>query len=149
MKEIDYFKTVITAVGALVSSALGVLAIPILLMVMCNVMDYVTGLMASPYRKEDINSYKSIKGIFKKVGMWILVVVGAVIDQLLVFTSPAVKMGETFSYLVASIVALWIVCSEIISILENLQDIGVAIPVFLHPLVKHIRSQVEEKGNIE
>lgn len=149
MKETDYFKTVITAVGALVSSALGGLAIPILLMVMCNVMDYVTGLMASPYRKEDINSYKSIKGIFKKVGMWILVVVGAVIDQLLVFTSPAVKMGETFSYLVASIVALWIVCSEIISILENLQDIGVAIPVFLHPLVKHIRSQVEEKGNIE
>lgn len=46
---------------------------PVLLMVACNVLDYATGLMASTYRSQDINSYKSIKGIMKKVCMWLLV----------------------------------------------------------------------------
>ena len=45
---------------------------------------------------------------------------------------------------------MWLICNEIISILENIQDMGVNIPSFLQPLVKHIRSQVEEQiDNIE
>lgn len=43
---------------------------------------------------------------------------------------------------------MWLICNEIISILENIQDMGVNIPAFLQPLVKHIRSQVEEQINI-
>ncbi|MEY8494039.1 phage holin family protein, partial [Lachnospiraceae bacterium 29-91] len=46
----------------------------------------------------------------------------------------------------ACIVALWIICNEIISILENVKDMGVYIPGFLEPLVKNIKSQVEEMG---
>lgn len=47
------------------------------------------------------------------------------------------------------VVAMWLICNEIISILENIQDMGVKIPAFLQPLVKHIRSQVEEQINTE
>ena len=57
---------------ALISSVLGVLAVPVFLMVACNVLDYATGLMASTYRSQDINSYKSIRGIMKKVCMWLI-----------------------------------------------------------------------------
>ena len=68
MKE-NYIKAFFTAIFALISSVLGVLTVPVLLMVACNVLDYATGLMASTYRSEDINSYKSIRGIMKKVSM--------------------------------------------------------------------------------
>ena len=44
---------------------------------------------------------------------------------------------------------MWLICNEIISILENIQDMGVNIPAFLQPLVKHIGSQVEEQINID
>lgn len=57
MKE-NYIKVFFTAIFALISSILGVLTVPVLLMVACNVLDYATGLMASTYRSEDINSYK-------------------------------------------------------------------------------------------
>ena len=46
-------------------------------------------------------------------------------------------------------VAIWIVCNEIISILENVNDIGVTLPPFLQPIVKNLKSQVENKINIE
>ena len=86
--------------------------------------------------------------------MWLLIVVGAIIDQTLLYASDIVGITLPFTFLVACIVALWIICNEIISILENVKDMGVSIPGFLEPLVKNIKSQVEEmgeqqEGNIE
>ena len=148
MKE-NYIKAFFTGIFALISSVLGVLAVPVLLMVSCNVLDYATGLMASTYRSQDINSYKSIRGIMKKVCMWLLVIVGAVIDQLLLYASQTAGITLPFTFLVACIVAIWIICNEIISILENIKDMGVAIPAFLLPIVEHVKSQVEDKANID
>ena len=148
MEQATYIKAAITAVFAFLTSLLGVLALPVILMVVCNIIDYVTGLLASPYRKEDINSYKSIRGIAKKVCMWLLVVVGAVIDQLIIYAGDTVGYTMPFTFLVACIVAIWIICNEIISILENITDMGVTVPGFLKPLVEHIKTQVEEKTSI-
>ena len=140
--EKNYIKVFFTGVFGLLSSLLGVLAVPVLLMVCCNVIDYITGLMATSYRYEDINSYKSIRGIMKKICMWLLVVVGAIIDQLLIYASDTVGITLPFTFLVACVVAIWIICNEIISILENIKDMGVTLPAFLEPLVKNIKSQV-------
>lgn len=144
MKE-NQFKILTTAIFASLSSILGVLTLPVIIMIGCNIIDYVTGLMAAKYRNESVNSYKSIRGIMKKVCMWLLVVVGAIVDQLLIYATNTVGYELPFTFLVACIVAIWIICNEIISILENIQDMDVDIPTFLLPLVKNIKSQVEDK----
>lgn len=149
MEQANYIKTIFTAIFAFLSALLGVLAVPVILLVACNLIDYMTGLMASKYRAEDINSYKSIRGIFKKVSMWLLVVVGAIIDEMLLYASTTIGWKSPVAFLIACVVAMWLICNEIISILENIQDMGVKIPAFLQPLVKHIRSQVEEQINTE
>lgn len=149
MEQATYIKAVFTAVFAFLSSLLGILALPIILMVTCNVIDYITGLMATPYRKQDINSYKSIRGVKKKVSMWLLVVVGAVMDQLIKYACETVGYESPASFLVACIVAIWIICNEIISILENVKDMGVAVPSFLEPLARNIKTQIEDRANIE
>ena len=148
VEQANYIKAIFTAVFAFLSALLGVLAVPVILLVACNLIDYATGLMASKYRAQDINSYKSIRGIMKKVCMWLLVVVGAVIDQLLLYASQTAGITLPFTFLVACIVAIWIICNEIISILENIKDMGVAIPGFLLPIVEHVKSQVEDKADI-
>ena len=140
----NQMKAIIIAAGSTLSSMLGVLYIPVLLMVSCNIIDYATGLMAAPSRKVGISSYKGMRGICKKVSMWLLVVVGAIVDQLLKYASETFGIMLPFSFLIACIVAIWIICNELISILENMVDIGVNIPDFLMPLVKHIRSQIVE-----
>lgn len=134
---------VTTAMGAL-SSLLGVLYIPVLLLVACNIIDYITGLMAAPYRKDGgISSYKSIRGITKKVSMWVLVVVGSMLDQMLAYAAATLGWKSQATYLIACLVAIWIICNEIISILENVQDIGVPLPKWMLPLVKNIKSQAD------
>ena len=137
-------QTIITAVMGFLTSIFGALAIPVLLMVACNIIDYGTGLAAAKYRSQHINSYKGLRGIIKKVSMWLLVAVGAVIDQLLLYASTTVGFKIPFSFLVAGVVAIWIICNEIISILENIKDIGVPIPSFLLPLTKNIKSHVSK-----
>lgn len=145
MKENTQIKAIFTVIFSFISSIFGALTIPVLLMIGCNILDYATGLMASTYRSEDINSYKSIRGIMKKVSMWLLVVVGAIVDQLLLYASNTIGLTLPFTFLVACVVAIWIICNELISILENIKDMGVSLPTFLLPLVQHVKSQVEDK----
>ena len=142
-------KTVVTALVSVLSGWLGILAIPMLILVLSNLIDYATGLVAIPKRGESVNSYKSFRGIAKKVCMWMLVGVGAMIDQLLLYACETIGINLPFTFLVACIVAIWLICNEIISILENMIDIGVKIPPFLLPLVKNIKRQVEDKAAVK
>ena len=148
MEQATAIKAVFTAIFAFLSSLLGVLAIPVILMVVCNVIDYITGLMASPNREEKVSSYKSIRGIMKKVAMWLLVIVGALIDQLIKYSMDAIGLTMPFTFLIACIVAVWLICNELISILENISDIGVALPGFLEKIVYYIKDQAETKVDI-
>ena len=141
----DTFKKIFIAIGSALSSLLGVLFIPVLLMVSCNVIDYVTGLLASAYRGEQITSAKGLKGIAKKICMWLLVVVGVIIDELLTYATDAVGIPNPFTFLVACIVCIWIICNELISILENIADIGVPMPAFLNKIVAYIKKSTENK----
>lgn len=150
MDKTNFLKRTIGAVGSLLSSMLGILYIPVLLLVTCNVVDYTTGLIAAKYRDDGtISSYKSFRGIFKKISMWMLVVVGVVVDQLLKYTTDTIGLNFPFQFLIACIVAVWLICNELISILENIKDAGVNIPAFLLPLVKNIKSQTEASVNME
>jgi toxin secretion/phage lysis holin len=145
----EKLKVIVTAVWSIILSALGILAIPVLLLVTCNLIDYLTGLAASKLRNQKIDSYKGIKGIAKKICMWLLVGVGVIVDQLLSYSAGVVGITLPFTFLVACVVAIWLICNEIISILENINDIGVTLPPFLQPIVQNLKSQVEKKADIE
>lgn len=145
----DRAKTVTIIIISGLMDFLGILAIPVFLMVSCNIIDYITGLIASKYRQEQINSYKGMRGIVKKVCMWLLVVVGAMMDELIMYATQTMGFNIQIPFIVATLVAVWIVVNEIISILENLVDIGIDLPPFLMPLVRRIKKEVEEVGESE
>lgn len=81
--------------------------------------------------------------------MWLLVVVGAIVDELTKYATQTVGITVPFTFLIACVVAVWLICNELISILENIKDIGVNIPKFLLPLVKNIKSQTESVVDVE
>ena len=139
----DKVKSILIIVISAIMDFLGILAIPVFLMVACNIIDYITGLMASKYRKEQISSYKGIRGISKKVCMWLLVLVGSFIDVIINYAAEYMGIGFKIPFIVATFVAAWIVVNEMISILENMIDIGVELPPFLMPIVKLLRREVE------
>lgn len=144
----DKAKALVIAAISTLMSWLGILAVPVFLLVGCNIIDYITGIWAAGYRTENVNSYKGIRGIIKKVCMWLLVLIGAWVDVLINHTIEYAGVGIELPFVVATVVAVWLVVNEIISILENMLDIGVHMPPFLLPVVKYIRKQVEDKAKV-
>ncbi len=144
--SMNKIKASVTAIAGALSAWLGVLVIPMGVLIGMNIADYITGLMAAKYRNQTINSYRGFRGIAKKVCMWLLVGVGAVIDWLLLFAGETVGISISIKFAVASIVAVWLICNEIISVLENIGDIGVPLPPFLLGLVKRVKTEAEIKG---
>lgn len=148
-ENMEKIKVIITAIVSALMSWLGILAIPVLLLVGCNLIDYGTGLCAAKYRAERIDSYKGLRGIVKKVCMYLLVIIGAFVDILIQYAVSAAGIELAVPFIVATIVAVWLVVNEIISILENMIDIGVNMPPFLLPILKYIKKQVEDSATIE
>lgn len=145
----DKVKAVFVAAFSMIFGWLGILAVPVLILAGLNFTDYITGILASKRRNELVTSDKGLWGIVKKIGMWILVGLGWAMDVLINYASQYVGLSIKLPFVVATIVAVWLICNEIISILENLLDIGVAMPPFLMPLAKMIKGQVEDKTKMD
>ena len=141
----DKIKIFLTGILGALFSLLGLLTVPLLLLLTANIVDYITGLIAANNRNEEISSYKSFKGIAKKICMYLLIIVGFMIDVMVTYGIEHLGLQFDFPTIFACIITLWLVCNEIISILENLIDIGVAMPSFLMPLVEKMKHMTETK----
>ena len=145
----DKVKAAFVAAFSMIFGWLGILAVPVLILAGLNFTDYITGILASKRRNELVTSDKGLWGIVTKIGMWILVGLGWAMDVLINYAGQYVGLSIKLPFVVATIVAVWLICNEIISILENLLDIGVAMPPFLMPLAKMIKGQVEDKTKMD
>lgn len=140
-------KEIFVTVGALLASWLGILYVPMLILIACNIIDYITGLCAAKYRSEAISSYKSFRGIAKKICMWLLVAIGAMLDWLLSYAVGTAGISIGLNFVVASVAAVWLIANEIISILENIRDIGTPLPPFLMKIAENVKKSAENKGD--
>ena len=134
------FATVIGAIAAY----LNVLLVPLIVMLVVMVIDYLTG-MAQAYISYTLNSRIGVTGILKKIGYIIAVTVGIVADYLI--SSALVNCGINIpiNCCIGMIVTVWFIINELISILENLSEIGTPLPKFLVSIVKRLKTTVEAK----
>lgn len=145
-------KIKVTVILSTIFNFLGILAIPVICLLPLNLIDYWTGINAAPYRDKQssrpVKSYKSIRGINKKVSMYLLILVGWIVDKLIKTSLCYIGLAINFQ-LFAITIACWLCFNEVISIVENMEDSGAAIPPFLMPLLKKIKKQINEVGNTE
>lgn len=146
LKEPTKFQAAIVAAVSALTAWLGVLAMPVYILVACNIIDYVTGIMAAVRRGEKISSEIGIGGIAKKVGQWLLVLIGWFVDVMIEYAGKTISPDLQIPIIVAICVAVWLVFNELISILENLEDIGVPMPAFLSKIVHFFLKRVEDIG---
>ena len=145
MKNINYYLS--TIVGAFFSF-FGVLTVPLLLLVPCNVIDYFTGIAASKIEGTKIESKISFQGIVKKVTMYVLIFVGFGIDCMISYVTQTLHIDMMFPLLFSAIVASWLVINELISITENCEKIGHDIPL-LAPILRFIKGKIESTVEVE
>ena len=133
MKENTIKAALAAALGALCAYGIQLL-VPVLVLLVVMVLDYITG-MAKAWHAGELSSRVGLWGILKKVGYLVIVGVACVVDWLL-------RYGADFLF--ASIVIIWLVINELLSILENVSAIGAPVPGFMQALLKKLKVHTED-----
>ena len=130
--------------GALAAFAvyMGALAVPIIVLMVMMVLDYLSG-MAAAWMQNNLSSKIGAKGIIKKVGYMGLIVVAMGADYLIYSGIIAANIDINYNMWFGLLVAVWLIINEMISILENLSKLGVPIPDFMTRLIKRLKSAAD------
>lgn len=143
MKE-NTAKIIISAIAAGLSAYFRVMAIPIVILVLVMIIDYITG-MWKAWNRGELSSRVGLKGLFKKVGYIFVVAVSGVLDWLFISGLSQIGIEVNVSFYFGLIVTIWFIINECISILENLAVIGIPLPSFLVKIVHKLKITVESK----
>lgn len=123
-----------------------IIAIPILVLLVFMLLDYVTGLAAAWVNRE-LSSRVGIIGIIKKVMYIALIAVGIGADWVINFGLSAAKIQFEHWYVIGLVITIWLILNELMSILENIGEInGNTYPKFLKNILSHIKKTIEQKG---
>ena len=147
--KLEDIKIAFIAALTVVNGWLGSLAMPFYILVLTNIIDYVTGIWAAASRGERISSKRGFAGIAKKVCMWLLVLVGYIVDYIIISMGHTMHIEFGFECLVAAAVVFWLLANELISILENIADIGVPMPAFLLRAVELVKEKAEHAADAD
>lgn len=148
MKRMDKVKTSVATITAAFFSFFGLLAVPLLLLLPCQLIDWATGIAAAKFNGETVTSTRSLTGIIKKVSMYILIFVGWALDMLIAYAITNLNIEFVLPNIMACIVAIWLVLNELISITENVAILGINVP-FLTPIMHLIKDKVEDTVKTE
>lgn len=91
--------------------------------------DYITGVLKGIYECK-LSSRISIKGIIKKIGYLLVVIVATIFDRIL--------YDDTFA--IRTLVIYFFLANESISILENWSSIGLPLPKKLKEITKKLKN---------
>lgn len=144
----NILKVTVAAVSAAALSYFGMLAVPVLVLLIAMVIDYVTG-MIKAYMQAQLCSKTGVKGILKKLCYMAMVAVGAVVDYLLQSAFVQAGIDLHIEMFCGLLVAIWLIINELISILENLAVIGVPGFPTLNKLLQRLKTVVEKDEDAE
>lgn len=126
---------------ALLAAYFSVVWVPLVVLLSCMIVDYVSGLMRA-YIAKTLSSSRGIRGILKKAG-YLLVVASSVVCDWVISSGI---LGVQANFFIASLVIVWLILNEVLSILENMMDIGVPFPSFLVNIVDSLQKMSERKA---
>lgn len=139
------FKTTLAALLAAIAAYSKVIAVPILALILFMAADYITG-MTSAYLKGELSSKVGFRGVIKKLCYMFAVTAGIGIDYICASGLDGVGIHSN-TYFFSLLVTVWLILNEIISILENLDHIGVPVPGFLRKVTRKLKQSVEKNGD--
>lgn len=130
------FEVVISAVISFYTYLLGGFDSLFISLLIVISIDYITGVLKAIYQK-NLNSSVGIKGILKKIGYILIVILATVVDRIINENSMAIR----------TLVIYFIISNEGISILENWGAIGLPLPQKLKQVLEKLRDKSEENVN--
>ena len=132
MKIIDYIKLAAAQTGVIIGLYIGDLTGMIWALLIFSIMDYITGVTAAIMAHE-LNSEIGFRGITRKVLLFLIVGIANVMDVYVIGSGGVCR----------SMVVLFYLANEGLSILENVAACGVPIPEKLKVILKQLNEEDE------
>lgn len=148
MKNDKGLQAIMSAALATFAVYMGALAVPIIVLMVMMIIDYLSG-MSAAWGEGTLSSKVGAKGIVKKVGYMALIVVAMGVDYLIYSGIAAVDINVGYNMWFGLLVAVWLIINEMISILENLSKVGVPVPKFLITIIEKLKISTEKKTERE
>lgn len=123
----NWIRGAFAALGGILGWVLGAMNGVMYALIAFVVIDYITGVIAAAVQKR-LNSTVGFKGIAKKLGIFILVALGHIIDAQILGDGDALRTAVIFFYL----------SNEGLSIIENAVAIGLPVPEALKNALAHL-----------
>lgn len=146
--KMNFLQGIFAAVSAAIAVYLNILLVPLIVLIVVMIIDYLSG-MAQAYVSHTLNSRIGVVGILKKVGYLATVAVAVIADYIISEALMLLGTDIKLSYYIGLVVTIWFIINELISILENLAEIGTPIPRFLTKIIKRLKVTVEKKTDTE
>lgn len=103
-------------------------------MVAAIALDVAAGFLRAGYEKR-LNSSCMRKGIFRKCGYFVAVLLAVLLDRSLFHSAPAAR----------TLVISYVIVNESLSVLEHLAAMGVPLPAELKEMLMKLRNRQQEK----
>lgn len=130
MKE--FFCWIVSTIDFILIYLLGGWDIALQCLLIAIALDYVSGIIKA-FTNKTLCSKIGFRGILKKIGLLLIVMVGVLIDRV---------TGDTGA--IRTLVIYYFVANEGLSILENLGEAGVPIPPAIKKALKALRKESNE-----
>lgn len=144
----DKFKVIMITICSLAVSLWNKLSLPLILLMISNIIDIITGLWKATYIKERITFKRIIWGTIKKISMYFLILSGYIIDVIINYTVENFEINIGLGGIVGNLIAVWLVLNEQLSIIKNLTIMKVPMPNFIIELVKKLKNKIDWKDKI-
>lgn len=131
LKFVDKYNAVVGGIVAMATAVLGVYWYVFAGYLLCNVLDWGTGWYKARKLGRE-SSRTGLKGILKKMGYWVIILVAFLLPEMLINLGKDV-MGINLDFLLLFgwFTLACLLVNEIRSILENLVECGYNVPAFL------------------
>ena len=127
---IDGYNAIAGAIVAVLSYILGEHWILFVAFLLLNIADWITGWMKSRIAGKE-NSVKGWKGVLKKLGYWLMIMVDFGASAIFIEIGKAIGIDLGITTLLGWFVLASLLINEIRSILENFVEAGFNVPLIL------------------
>ena len=110
----------------------------IIALVIFVVADYITGVAKAAVHGE-LSSAVGFKGLLKKIMIFVLVMVGTIVDRAIPAANHAIR----------SAVIMFYIANEGLSILENAGELGLPLPKLLKSALEKMKDEKPEDAQVE
>ena len=128
-----WFNAIVSTIATTFVFLIGGFDVAMSCLLIAIALDYVSGILKA-FINKNLSSEIGLKGILKKVGILVIVMLGVLVDRV---------AGETGA--IRKLVIYYFVANEGLSIIENLGEAGLPIPKKLKNALKALKKETDKK----